>query len=41
MRRFPEQQGWANPDLPLMPADAWLEEAEHVTDDRVWNTLRG
>ena len=39
MRRFPEQQQWASPDLDLMPADAWLEEAEHVTEDRVWRTL--
>ena len=39
MRRFPEQQDWGNPDMPLMPADQWLEEAEHVTDRQVWNTL--
>lgn len=40
LRRFPEQQDWANPDLPLMPADAWLEEAEHVTETQVWKTLQ-
>ncbi len=39
MRRFPEQGDWGNPDQPLMPPEAWLEEAEHVTDDRVWRTL--
>ncbi len=41
LRRFPQQGDWGNPDLELMPEDAWLEEAEHVTEDRVWNTLRG
>ncbi len=38
-RRFPEQQDWANPDLELMPADAWLDEAEHVTEKQVWNVI--
>ncbi len=41
MRRFTEQGQWGNPDADLMPASAWLEEAEHVTDDRVWRTLAG
>lgn len=40
LRRFPEQQGWADPDLELMPPTEWLEEAEHVTDERVWKTLQ-
>ena len=39
MRRFPEQQDKHSPDMEMMPADAWLEEAEHVTEDRVWRTL--
>ena len=39
MRPFPEQQHKWSPDEPLMPADAWLDEAEHVTEDRVWKTL--
>lgn len=39
MRRFPEQQDWGNPDQELMPPEAWLEEAEHVTEERVWRTL--
>lgn len=39
MRRFPEQQDRYSPDMELMPADAWLEEAAHVTDERVWKTL--
>lgn len=39
MRRFPEQQDWGNPYADLMPADAWLDEADHVTEDRVWKTL--
>lgn len=39
MRRFPEQQDKHSPDMEMMPADAWLEEAEHVTDRQVWNTL--
>ncbi len=40
MRPFPEQGQWASiDDTNLMPPDAWLEEAEHVTDDRVWKTL--
>ena len=41
MRRFPEQQDRHSPDMDMMPPTEWLEEAEHVTDDRVWNTLRG
>jgi len=41
MRRFPEQQDRYSPDMELMPADQWLEEAEHVTEDRVWKTLGG
>jgi hypothetical protein len=41
LRPFREQGDWATPDGERMPQDAWLEEAEHVTDDRVWNTLRG
>ena len=41
MRRFPEQQDRWSPDEPLMPADQWLDEAEHVTEDRVWKTLSG
>jgi hypothetical protein len=41
MRRFPEQQQWASPDLDLMPPTEWLDEAEHVTDERVWRTLTG
>ena len=41
MRRFPEQQQWASPDLDLMPPTEWLDEAEHVTDERVWKTLTG
>jgi hypothetical protein len=40
MRRFPEQQDQHSPDMELMPADAWLEEAEHVTEERVWRTLQ-
>lgn len=40
LRRFPEQQDWVNPDLDLMPADQWLEEAEHVTETQVWKTLQ-
>lgn len=39
MRAFPEQQTFMNPHVDVMPADAWLEEAEHVTDERVWRTL--
>ena len=39
MRRFPEQQDRHSPDMEMMPADAWLDEAEHVTEDRVWKTL--
>jgi hypothetical protein len=39
-RRFPEQQDWADPDLPLMPPDEWLSEAEHVTDQQVWRMVR-
>jgi hypothetical protein len=39
MRRFPEQQDKYSPDMEMMPADAWLEEAEHVTDKQVWATL--
>lgn len=39
MRRFPEQQDWGNPYEDMMPADAWLEEADHVTDSQVWNIL--
>lgn len=39
MRRFPEQQDRYSPDMELMPADAWLDEAEHVTEERVWKTL--
>ena len=41
MRRFPEQGDWGNPYMVLMPDDAWLDEAAHVTEDRVWHTLRG
>ncbi len=41
MRRFPEQQDRHSPDMDMMPPDAWLDEAEHVTDDRVWRTLQG
>lgn len=41
MRRFPEQGDWGNPYTDLMPPDAWQTEAEHVTDDRVWATLKG
>lgn len=40
MRRFPEQQDKYSPDMKMMPADAWLEEAEHVTDKQVWATLQ-
>lgn len=40
LRSFPEQQEWANPHVDVMPADAWLEEAEHVTDAQVWRTLQ-
>lgn len=40
MRRFPEQQDRYSPDMEMMPADAWLDEAEHVTEDRVWKTLQ-
>ena len=40
MRRFPEQQDRHSPDMEMMPADAWLDEAEHVTEDRVWKTLQ-
>lgn len=40
MRRFPEQQERGSPDVELMPAAEWLDEAEHVTDDRVWRTLQ-
>jgi hypothetical protein len=40
MRRFPEQQDKYSPDMEMMPADAWLEEAEHVTDKQVWATLQ-
>ena len=39
MRRFPEQQDQYSPDMPLMPPTEWLDEAEHVTDERVWRTL--
>jgi hypothetical protein len=39
LRPFREQGDWATQDGERMPADAWLEEAEHVTDDRVWRTL--
>ncbi len=41
MRRFPEQQDRHSPDLELMPPTEWLDEAEHVTDERVWRTLHG
>ncbi len=39
LRPFREQGDWAHPDAERMPQEAWLEEAEHVTDDRVWRTL--
>ncbi len=41
MRRFAAQGDWGNPHVDLMPDDAWAEEAEHVTEDRVWRTLQG
>lgn len=41
LRSFPEQQEWMNPHVDVMPADAWLEEAEHVTDEQIWRTLQG
>ncbi len=41
MRRFPQQQMQHSPDFEMMPADAWLDEAEHVTEDRVWRTIGG
>lgn len=41
MRSFPEQQQFANPYVDMMPADAWLDEADHVTDSQVWATLQG
>ncbi len=41
MRSFPEQGQWANPYTDPMPPDAWLEEAEHVTDDKVWKSIGG
>lgn len=39
MRAFPEQRDFANPYVDMMPADAWLDEAQHVTDKQVWNIL--
>ena len=41
MRRFPEQQDRHSPDMEMMPPTEWLDEADHVTDDRVWRSLRG
>ena len=40
LRAFPEQQTFMNPYVEVMPADAWLEEAEHVTEAQVWRTLQ-
>ncbi len=37
----PSARTYVWPEQVPMPADAWLEEAEHVTDDRVWRTLNG
>ncbi len=39
LRSFPEQQTFANPYVDVMPADAWLEEAEHVTERQVWSAI--
>ncbi len=41
LRRFPEQGDWGDPFVEPMPPEAWLEEAEHVTDDRVWRSITG
>lgn len=40
LRSFPEQQQFMDPYAEVMPADAWLAEAEHVTDAQVWRTLQ-
>jgi len=40
MRRFPEQQDKYSPDMEMMPPTEWLDEAEHVTEERVWRTLQ-
>jgi len=39
MRRFPQQQDQYSPDCELMPNEAWLEEADHVSDKHVWASL--
>lgn len=36
----PGHRTYVWPDQEPMPADAWLEEAEHVTEERVWKTLQ-
>ncbi len=41
LRRFPEQGDWGDPYVEPMPPEAWLEEAEHVTDDKVWRSITG
>lgn len=41
MRPFPEQKPYVDPGTDeWMPPDAWLEEAEQITDRQAWSTLR-
>lgn len=41
MRPFPEQEGYIDPTVAKMPADAWVEEAAHVTDKDVIEGMLG
>lgn len=41
LRRFREQDIWADPTTPLMPDDAWVKEAAAIGDREVMRTLQG
>ncbi len=40
-RDDPSSRAYVWPDQTIMPADQWLEEADHVTDEQVFRTLQG
>jgi hypothetical protein len=41
MRRFPEQQEWADHRVPLMPGDEWVAEATAIDDRQAIRALLG
>lgn len=41
LRRFREQDIWADPDVPLMPDDAWVKEAAAIGDKEAMRAIQG